>query len=244
MTAVQWPPAHYTFIIPGDAPDPVDTTKVGASLAMPYGIWGRFPRRSLDDVILSTQKHFAEVLDEVASAWLPGYDPDENAVVSEAWEVRLWDEQSAMHLPFARVAAVGPDTITVKTPQYADHSQSLSVHLYPHPAQDSERAIFQADRLRGVIGDAMEFGAARTAGLGAIIPLWDFAGVTDLYGDSEARHPSDYIRLAGLTVERFSDPEDDRYAWVVVNFRAQWRRAVSSDPGLLVQSVRMTAHPE
>jgi hypothetical protein len=236
--------AAYTFLIPGDAADPVDHSKVGASLVMPYGVWGRIPRRSLDDVILSTQKHVAEVLDEVAGEWLTGFDPDSNEAVSSAWEVRLWDEQSAMHLPFARVAAVGPDTITARTPRYADHAQSMSVHLYPHPSQDSERAIFQADRLRGVLEDALEFGAGRTAGLGAIIPLWDFSGITDLYGDSAARHPSDYLRLAGLTLERFSDPEDDRYAWVVVNFRAQWRRAVSSDPGPVVQSVRMTAHPE
>lgn len=236
--------AHYTFMIPGDAVDPLDASKVGASLAMPYGIWGRLPRRSLTDVILSTQKHVAEMLDEVADEWLTGFDSDGNPSVSQAWEVRLWDEQSSFHLPFARVAAIGPDTITARTPVFSDHSQSLTVHLYPHPSQDSERAVFNADRLRGVIEDALEFGAARTAGLGAIIPLWDFAAVTDLYGDSEARHPSDYIRLAGLTIERFSDPEDDRYAWVVVNFRTQWRRTVSINPGQVVQSVRMTAHPE
>lgn len=235
--------SNVTYMIPGDAVDPW-AGKAGASLEMPYGVWGRLPRRSLDDVVMSVQKHLAEVLDATAGAWLVGFDAEGNPAVSQSWEVRPWDEGDTFRLPFARVAATGPDTVTGRTPMYADHAQSMVVHLYPLPAQDAERAVLGAERLRGVIEDALEFGAARTAGLGGVIPLWDFAAVTDLYGDSEARHPSDYIRVAGLNTDRMVDAEDDRYVGVVVNFRAQWRRVSSGVPGLLVSSVRMSAHPE
>jgi hypothetical protein len=78
-----------------------------------------------------------------------------------------------------------------------------------------------------------------------IVPLWDFQAANgDLYGDSEARHYADWIRVEGFSTERFPDPEDDRFVGVVVNFRAQWRRVPRVSPGLLVQSVRMAAHPE
>lgn len=232
------------FMIPGDATDPVDPSVVGASLEMPFWVNGRQPQRTERDVVMSVQKHMAEVLDERCSDYLSGYDSNGDPAVSEAWEVRPWSEQSSFHLPFARVAVLGPVTISGGAVAYADYTQSITVHLYPHPAQDAENAIMNADRLRSIVTDALRFGAVRTAGLGPVIPLWDFALVTGLYGDSEARLPNDYFRVNGVSVDRVLDPEDDRYAWVVVNFRAQWRRASSSDPGLLVQSVRMEAHPE
>lgn len=239
MTATQ------VYMIPGDALDPVDYTKVGKSLAMPYGVYGRMPERRLDDVVMSIQKHLAEVLDQVGAEWLPGFNADGEEVLSPNWEVRLWDEQTAFRLPFARVAAIGPDTVTPGTPRYADHSQTMSVHLYPHPAQDSEHAILGANRLRASITDAFEFGAGRAAGLSFVVPLWDFQGANgDLYADSEARFPSDWVRVEGFSAQNFPDPEDDRFVAVVLSFRAQWRRVPRVLPGHLVQSVRMAAHPE
>lgn len=233
------------YMIPGDALDPANPAVVGASLVMPYGVWGRVPERRLDDVVMSIQKHLAEVLDLVGGEWLPGFNTDGEPVLSPTWEVRLWDEPTAFRLPFVRVAAVGPDTVTKGAPTYADHSQTFSVHLYPHPAQDAERAILGADRLRATITDAFEFGAGRAAGFSFIVPLWDFQGANgDLYADSEARFPSDWVRVEGFTAQNFPDPEDDRYVAVVLSFRVQWRRTSRVLPGHLVQSVRMAAHPE
>jgi hypothetical protein len=142
--------AEIVFMIPGDAPDPAGG-KIGRGLEMPYTVIAPLPQRTLDDVVMSIQKHLAEVLAVVGVPWLTGLDAQGDPVVSPSWEVRLWDEQSSFRLPFARVAAVGPDTVTGRTPLYADHSQSISIHLYPHPAQDSERAVLGADRLRAAI---------------------------------------------------------------------------------------------
>lgn len=231
------------WMFPGDAADPY-AGKAGASLVLPYSVLGVLPQRRVSDVVLSVQKHLAEVLDQVAADWLHGIDQDGNAVVSPAWEVRGYDEQTALRLPFATVQTVGPDTVSPRRPTVADHSQAVNCHLYPHPAQDAERAILGAEQLRSLVEDAFAFGAARTYGLGPVVPLWDFSRITDLYGDSEARHPADFVRVSGLTTERVVDPEDDRYVWVVVNFRAQWRRTAGINPGRLVQSVRVGAHPE
>jgi hypothetical protein len=232
------------YIIPGTTPDPY-AGRVGASLEMPYTIHGPLPLRLLDDVVFSIQKHLAYVLDTVGAEWLVGRDMDGDPIISESWEVRTWSDESSFRLPFARVAAVGPDTITGRTPLYADHSQSMTVHLYPQPAQDAEHAILAANRLSAAVVDAIEFGIGLAAGATMAIPLWDFQGAGgDLYADSAHRLPPDFIRVVGLTAERMLDPEDDRFAWVVLNFRAQWRRARRVNPGLVVQSVRMAAHPE
>jgi hypothetical protein len=210
-----------TWTVSGDVP-----------FVNPFGEDVRLPERTIEDALRSVRKHLAEVLVEVGGRWLQTGDA--------GWEVRYWDDRGTFELPFARVSAIGPDTVT-GPPMYAEVSQPMTIHLYPHPAEDTEHAILQADRLRGVIQTALHFGAAR--GRALRIPLWDFGEATGLYDDSEARRSSDYLKVVGLGTERLIDPEDDRYAWVVVNFRAQWRRVPSGVPGLLVESVRMSAHP-
>lgn len=229
------------WLFPPGADDPVDTSKVGVSLVMPYGVWGRMPERTPDDAIRSVKKHVAEVLDEIGGPFLAGFDDNGDAQAAESWEVRLWDEQFTFRFPFARVAATGPVLPTPAHPLYTDLSLPMTVHLYPWPAQDSERAILGADRLVSVIQRALSFGGARGGPLR--IPLWDFGAAPGLYDDTEARHPSDFVRVESLSVERLLDPEDARHAWVVVNFRAQWRQVSSRLPGHLVESVRVSAHP-
>lgn len=221
--------ASVRFTVPGGS---FPTSPVGRSFGFPYGVYGLVPRRTIEDAVRSVRKHFAELLAALGSDYLQQGDT--------SWEVRLWDEKGTLSLPFARIAAVGPDA-SVGPALYADVTQAMTVHLYPHPAQDTERAIIQADRLRGVVQDAIQFGAAR--GKAVRIPLWDFAGATGLYDDSEARQPSDFLRVEGLTTERMVDPEDDRYVWVVINFRAVWRRVPGAVPGHLVESVRVSANP-
>jgi hypothetical protein len=188
------------------------------------------------------------VLDEVGGEFLTAFDESGAPVSSPSWEVRFWDEPNAFRFPFARVAEIGPETVLAPNPRYADHSQSITVHLYPYPAPDPERAILGARRLKAVLGNAIEFGVAR--GRPWAIPLWDFGGVRSvgddpygLYGDTESRQRWDFIRVAGLSIDRVPDPEDDRNVAVVLTFRAQWRRVPSVPLGRLVQSVRMTAHP-
>jgi hypothetical protein len=240
--------AHETFVIPYGAPDPT-AGRVGLSLEMPYGVWGRLHERSVEDVIASIKKYIAQVLDAEAGEFLAGHDPETGGeVTSPSWEVRFWDEQAAFRFPFARVAEIGQETVLSENPRYSDHTQSVTVHLYPHPAPDSEQAILGARRLKSIIATALERGEDK--GRPWLIPLWDFGGVRStpgdpfgVYGDSESRQPWDFMRVVGLSLERMIDPEDDRYVVVVATFRARWRRVPSVPLGRLVESVRMTAHP-
>lgn len=234
-----------TFMIPGDAVDPW-AGLAGASLGMSYGVYGTAPEYTLRDVVLSIQKHLAEVLDEVASSddWLNGTTTDGESHEEENWEVRLSDEPSEIRLPFAKVEPIGPETQGGIRPIHIDHMQSINIHLYPFPKGTVGEANWQADYLRYLIGSAFEFGAARAANKPYVIPLWTFGEMANIYGDSERRWPTDWITISGLSTDRLPDPEDDRYVAVVINFRAQWRRIPRDVPGHLVQSVRMTAYPE
>lgn len=226
------------YVIPGDVVVPI--SPVGKSLAMPYGVYGRMPERTTEDALRSVKKYVAEVLDELGAPFLTGLDDNGNEETSTAWEVRLWDEGGTFHYPFARVSAVGPDTV-VGPALYADVTQAMTVHLYPYRAPDSEQAILLALRLRHLIGDALKFGAAR--GRELLIPLFDYAGKPDLAQGSEARLPYDWLRVEGLTTEHMVDPEDDTHAMAIANFRATWRRVPRFVPGYLIESVRMAAHP-
>lgn len=214
--------------------------KVGKSLTMPYGVWGKLPEHTPEDMIRSLKKHVAQVLDLAGSRWLSGFDNDGEPVEADAWEVRLWDEEGAFRFPFARVALVGPDT----SDGPAGHEiirQPVTIHLYPFPQLDSERALLESWRLGQVVKDALRFGAAQ--GRALCVPLWDHSGL-DLYEDSDARHPSDYFRVERITTDRMLDPEDDRYSNAIVSFTAQWRRAPNIIPGSVVESVRIMAHPQ
>lgn len=227
------------WIAPVGADDPVGT-RVGRALVMPYGVWGKLPERTPEDVIRSLKKHVAEVLDQIGGPWLVGYDNDGQPRSSDSWEVRLWDEDGAFRFPFARVAMVGPDTST--GPAYHEViRQPVTIHLYPFPQPTTEDALLVAMRLAVAVKDALRWGAGR--GKAASVPLWDFGGYS-LYQDSEARQPHDYFRVEGLATDRMLDPEDDRYSMAIVSFTAQWRRAPNTNPGHLVESVRITAHPE
>lgn len=236
-----------TYMIPGDATDPYPGTTVGASLEMPYGVYGRRPEHTIEDMLRSVKKHVAEVLAASGDAFLVSFDEVGNKQVESSWEVRLDAEDPTFRFPFAQVTAIGPDT-SIANPIYSDVTQAVMVHLYPFPTQDAERAKLQATRLRSLINDALTFGAAR--GRPLLIPMWDFGGAQGasddpfgIYQDTEARQPWDFMRVLGLTTETIVDPEDDRRAWVVVNFRAKWRRVPSVLPGHLVQSVRVATHP-
>lgn len=216
-----------SYVVPDDVVVP--TSPVGRSLVMPYFILGRLPERTADDAVRSFAKHMSEVLDEV---W-----PDPEGV---GWEVRLYDEPGTFRLPFCVVAPVG-DELLVGNAVYADVTQAMTAHAYPHPAQDAERSRISAERLRSYLSNALQFGAGR--GRARCVPLWDHGAAPDLYQDTEARHPSDFMRLNDLSVGTLVNPEDDREVEVIVNIRAQWRRA-RTIPGHLVQSVRLTEHPD
>lgn len=228
-------------MIPGTAADPW-SGRVGKSLALPYGIYGRLPTRSGTDMLRSVKKHLAEVLTERASEFLTGIDPDTGGtVVRDAWEVRLNDERGAFRLPFASVQAVGPE-LSVGPVAYADITQPVNLHLYPFPSQTSEEALLVLGRVGTTVHDALKWGAAR--GRPLCIPIWDYGAATGLYQDSEARLSNDYVRVLDLQTDRILDPGDERRGFATVNFRARWRRVPTDVPGHLVESVRVTVHPE
>jgi hypothetical protein len=229
--------ATEVWLIPYDAPPP---PLAGLSLVTPYWVYGRLPNRTQEDVIRSLKKHVAEVLDEIGGPWLTGYDSDADPRVSDSWEVRLWDEEGAFRFPFARVSLVGADTSTGPA-TYELVRQPVTIHLYPFPQPDTERALLEAMRLGAAMKDALRWGAARGAPL--CVPLWDHHDL-GLYQDSEVRQPHDFFRVENLTTDRMLDPEDDRYSMAIVSFVAQWRRAPNTVPGHLVESVRIAAHPE
>lgn len=236
-----------TFEIPAPVGPPPATTTVGKTLAMSYGVYGRMPQRTGEDMILSLKKHVAEILDTYGGEFLRGLDADGNPAESDTWEVRLWDEEGTFRFPFARVSAVGPE-LSAGPPMHEQVTQPVTIHLYPYPAQDRERAELLGSRLQQLLKDTLRLGALR--GRGLLVPLWDFGadpweenGSGKLYRDSESRQPSDFVRVVDLTTERMSDPEDDRYTLAIINFRAQWDRVPREVPGHLVESVRVTAHP-
>lgn len=222
-------------------PPPVDTGVVGASLVMPYGVWGRTPQRTETDVVRSVKKHLAEVLDALAGGFLVAHGPTGDETASESWEVRLGDEEGTFRFPFAMVAATGTSLPTMLHPNLMLLTMPMTIHLYPGPAQDSENAVLVAEQLRGIISRALSFGAAR--GRPLLIPLWDWSASPGLYDDTETRYANDFVQIESLSLGRMVDPEDDRHPWVVANFRAQWRQVPSPESGTVVESLRVTAHP-
>lgn len=213
--------------------------EVGRSWKLPFGVYGRLPERTGEDMIRSLKKYVAEVLGEFGGAFLVGLDENDEEARSDGWEVRLWDEHGTFRFPFARVARVGPE-VSTGPPFYEDLTQPVSIHLYPFAASGREEAELLASRAGQVIHDALRWGAR--CGYPLSVPLWDYGG-NGLYEGSEARHPSDFFRVIDLQVDRIADLEDDRYAAAVINFRAQWRRVPNGVPGHLIESVRVTAHP-
>lgn len=226
------------FVIPGTTVIPF--SPIGRSVRMPWGLYGRMPQRTVEDAVRSLKKHIAEILDATGSTYLEGLNERGEPDSSDAWEVRLWDEEGTFQFPFARVSLVGPETV-VGPALYADVTQAMTVHLYPYPAPDTERAILVAVRLRNLVVRALKFGSER--GKAMLVPLWDYGSKPDLYVDSESRRPNDYFRVEGLTSEHMLDPEDPTQAVAIINLRAVWRIVPSGVPGHLIESVRMAAHP-
>ena len=145
-------------------------------------------------------------------------------VLGGEWEVRLWDEPGNFAFPFARVAKVGP-TLMTGPKSHTDLVQPFAIHCYPPAQERLEVAVLKAEVVEELLYTGFREGVAQGAPMR--VPLYDYGLVPEIGAGATAgvRHPSDYLRVDDLSINRMHDPTDERLISVVADVRCTWRRS-------------------
>ena len=73
------------------------------------------------------------------------------------WEVRLWGTEGEFSFPFARVAAITPETFSGSA-AIRESIRTFAAHLYPVPQDTPEDSIMEVERVEEIVTLAFEVG--------------------------------------------------------------------------------------
>ena len=145
------------------------------------------------------------------------------------WEVRLAEEQAAFRRPCVLVGPAGAERWSGPATR-TDSVLPTSIHCYP------EAGASPAEAMLGALGIAEALYQGFRVGIGyggpMRVPLWDYddvpldqPAVSRLaYPGDDNRWHGDYLRVAGLSVNRIRDPDDPNLYDVVADCRLGWSR--------------------
>lgn len=195
------------------------STPVGRSLVMPYNITVGAFLRTHDDALRSLSRYMALAL-------------------GSEWEVRRTGEEHTFRTPFARVEWAGPAQMGGR-PNWIDVLRPAVVYCYPdYPEGCSiEEAAMIADATEELLVQAFSVGVGN--GYPERVPFYNYSNVPLDGSGSNARGPSDYMRIArgSLSIERITDPTDERWITVLANLRLTWLRPGRQLAGKPVESI-------
>jgi hypothetical protein len=151
------------------------------------------------------------------------------------WEVRLADEGGTFTPPFALVEALA-DAVYDGPVVHTDVTQPVTITCYPEPQQTVRESRLVAEGVRDLLYEAFRVGV--DLGRPMRVPLYDYAG-KEPGEPSDARHPSDYLRLLSFSARLLPDTVDSRRIAVVSDVRVTWRRRGRVSFGKLVEEVHI-----
>ena len=188
--------------------------------------WGTSPslvQRTSEDVYRSIKKHIALIL-------------------GDDWDVRWVDDEGTFSRPSAIVVPTAVASVAAGDSQFiASMIQPFGIYAYPETGDTPTESRMKALAVEEILLNGLRFGVG--AGRPLRIPLYSYRGV-DERAAASVRHPSDFARVADLSVGTTPDP-NDRTLWTVTcEVRLSWRRTaqVALNDAPIIASV--TAGPQ